>query len=125
MALNPKQQRFVQEYLIDLNATQAAIRAGYSEKTAKAIGSENLTKPDIAAAVKEAIEKRTEQADVTVQRIVDGLLSEATREGEGSSHGARVSAWAALAKYKGMFTEKVELSGQDGAPISLKVILRE
>lgn len=51
MALTPKQQRFVSEYLIDLNATQAAIRAGYSQKTAGAIGSENLQKPEIAAAV--------------------------------------------------------------------------
>jgi predicted XRE-type DNA-binding protein len=47
MALNPKQQRFCDEYLIDLNATQAAIRAGYSKKTASAIGSENLTKKEI------------------------------------------------------------------------------
>ena len=46
-ALEPRQERFVLEYLIDLNATQAAIRAGYSEKTARAIGCENLTKPDI------------------------------------------------------------------------------
>lgn len=52
--LTAKQQRFCDEYLIDLNATQAAIRAGYSKKTAKQIGQENLTKPDI----KEYIEKR-------------------------------------------------------------------
>ncbi len=52
--LTAKQQRFCDEYLIDLNATQAAIRSGYSKKTAKQIGQENLTKPDI----KEYIEKR-------------------------------------------------------------------
>ena len=46
--LTDKQERFVQEYLIDLNATQAAIRAGYSKKTAQVIGSENLAKPLIA-----------------------------------------------------------------------------
>jgi phage terminase small subunit len=49
--LTPKQERFVAEYLIDLNATQAAIRAGYSSKTAKVIGSENLSKPAIQAAI--------------------------------------------------------------------------
>lgn len=54
MALTAKQKRFCDEYLIDLNATQAAIRAGYSKKTARVIGQENLTKP----AVKEYIEKR-------------------------------------------------------------------
>lgn len=52
--LTAKQKRFCDEYLIDLNATQAAIRAGYSKKTAKQIGQENLTKLDI----KEYIEKR-------------------------------------------------------------------
>ena len=45
--MTAKQQRFCDEYLIDLNATQAAIRAGYSKKTARAIGNENLMKPDI------------------------------------------------------------------------------
>ncbi len=49
--LTPKQQLFVDEYLIDLNATKAAIRAGYSEKTAYSIGQENLNKPDIAEAI--------------------------------------------------------------------------
>jgi hypothetical protein len=48
MALTDKQRRFVDEYLIDLNATQAAIRAGYSEKTARSIAAENLTKPDVS-----------------------------------------------------------------------------
>jgi phage terminase small subunit len=52
--LTAKQQRFCDEYLIDLNATQAAIRAGYSKKTAKQIGQQNLTKLDL----KEYIEKR-------------------------------------------------------------------
>src|SRR5262249_18272276 len=49
--LAPKQRRLVAEYLIDLNATQAAIRAGYSTKTARSVESENLTKPDIQAAI--------------------------------------------------------------------------
>lgn len=53
MALTDKQRRFVEEYLVDLNATQAAIRAGYSKKTAGQIGDENLRKPEIAKAVQE------------------------------------------------------------------------
>ena len=63
--LTAKQQRFCDEYLIDLNATQAAIRAGYSEKTAKQIGQENLTKPDL----KEYIEKRmTEKEEALIAK---------------------------------------------------------
>ena len=53
--MTAKQQLFVDEYLIDLNATQAALRAGYSEKTARSIGAENLSKPDIEKAIADAL----------------------------------------------------------------------
>lgn len=122
--LTPKQQRFVEEYLIDLNATQAAIRAGYSEKTAKEIGSENLTKPNIAKAITEAQEKLSNKAQVTVEMVVQGLLNEAKDLSEGSTQSARVSAWAHLGKHLGMFKDKIEHTGKDGGPIdlSLKVV---
>lgn len=68
--LTSKQQRFCDEYLIDLNATQAAIRAGYSEKTARAIGAENLTKPDI----KEYIEKRMAEKEKELIADQDEVL---------------------------------------------------
>lgn len=71
--LTPKQERFVSEYLIDLNATQAAIRAGYSAKTAKSIGQENLTKPDIAAAVEVAMNKRADKVGITAERVLQEL----------------------------------------------------
>jgi phage terminase small subunit len=108
MALNQRQRRFVAEYLIDLNATQAAIRAGYSEKTARSVGSENLTKPDIAAAISAGVRKQSERADISAQDVLNGLYREATREGEGSSHGARVSAWGLLGKYHKLFTDRIE-----------------
>ncbi|QYM73370.1 terminase small subunit [Pseudochrobactrum sp. Wa41.01b-1] len=63
MTLTTKQERFVTEYLVDLNATQAAIRAGYSEKTARQTGSENLSKPDIADAIADAHNKIAEKAE--------------------------------------------------------------
>lgn len=71
--LTAKQQRFVEEYLVDLNATQAAIRAGYSEDTAAKIGSENLTKPDIATAISAAKVDLTRRCGVTQERIVKEL----------------------------------------------------
>ncbi len=104
--LTPKQQRFVEEYLIDLNATQAAIRAGYSEKTAQQMGSENLLKPVIAKAIAEAQEKLSNKAQVTVEMVVQGLLNEAKDLSEGSTQSARVSAWAHLGKHLGMFVEQ-------------------
>lgn len=125
--LTPKQQRFVEEYLIDLNATQAAIRAGYSEKTAKSVGHENLTKPDIAKAIAEAQEKLSNKAQVTVEMVVQGLLNEAKDLSDGSTQSARVAAWAHLGKYLKMFTDKVEHTGKDGGPIdmSLKVVFED
>ncbi len=70
MALTPKQKRFVAEYLVDLNATAAAIRAGYSEKTANRIASENLSKPDIQSAIQEAIEKRQKRTEITQDMVL-------------------------------------------------------
>ena len=71
--MTKKQKRFVEEYLIDLNATQAAIRAGYSPDSAKEIGSENLTKPDIAKAVDQAIAERSRRTGVNADRVVREL----------------------------------------------------
>lgn len=73
MPLNDKQARFVEEYLVDLNATQAAIRAGYSEKTAGAIGAENLTKPEIVDAIAAAKLARSERTQVTADRVLEEL----------------------------------------------------
>lgn len=122
--LTDKQQRFVDEYLIDLNATQAAIRAGYSEKTAKEIGSENLTKPNIAKAITEAQEKLSNKAQVTVEMVVQGLLNEAKDLSEGSTQSARVSAWAHLGKHLGMFKDKIEHSGPNGGDINVTITRR-
>ena len=66
----PKQKRFVEEYLIDLNATQAAIRAGYSPDTAKEIGAQNLTKLNISAAIAKAMAERSKRTGVNQDRIV-------------------------------------------------------
>lgn len=71
--LTPKQQRFVEEYLIDLNATQAAIRAGYSPATAGAIGSENLKKPEIRAHIDKALAERSKRTGINADRVVREL----------------------------------------------------
>ena len=68
--LTPKQQRFVELYLVDLNATQAAIRAGYSKKTAAQVGFENLRKPQIAAAVSKAKEERSEATKIDAEWVL-------------------------------------------------------
>lgn len=73
MALTPKQQRFVEEYLVDFNATKAALRAGYAKKSAHSIGHENLSKPEIAEAIAKRQGKLSEKAGVTVERVLQEM----------------------------------------------------
>lgn len=104
--LTPKQARFVEEYLVDLNATQAAIRAGYSAKTADKQGSQLLGKTRVAAEIAKRQTARSEAAQVTQEYVLQRLIIEAEREGEGASHSARVSAASLLGKHLGMFVDR-------------------
>lgn len=70
MSLTNRQKRFVDEYLIDLNATQAAIRAGYSVHTAKEIGAENLTKPNIRTNIDKALAERSRRTGISADRVL-------------------------------------------------------
>ena len=63
--LTPKQQKFINEYLVDGNATQSAIRAGYSKKTAQQTGSENLLKPVISTAIIKALQEQEQRTEIT------------------------------------------------------------
>ena len=71
--LTPKQQRFVEEYLVDLNATQAAIRAGYSKKTAASQGERLLRNVEIQAAIQAAMKARQERTEITQDRVLAEL----------------------------------------------------
>lgn len=73
MALTLKQERFIAEYLVDLNATQAAIRAGYSPDTAGKIGFENLQKPEITDEIAIAQAKQLGKTDLTASRVLEEL----------------------------------------------------
>jgi phage terminase small subunit len=125
MALTSKQQRFVAEYLIDSNATQAAIRSGYSARTAAAIGSENLTKPEIAAAIQATQVKTSEDLGITHEWILGSLKQNAERamqvepvlDRHGNPTGEYVyqghvanKALELLGKNRGMFADKMDHS---------------
>jgi len=73
VALTARQERFVQEYLIDLNATQSAIRAGYSPNTANEQGSRLLTYVSVRSAIEEAKKKRQERVEITQDRVLQEL----------------------------------------------------
>ena len=72
--LTPKQELFVKEYLISFNATKAAENAGYSKKTAMKIGSENLQKPEIAAAIKKEQDKVIKKLEITREDLIQDLV---------------------------------------------------
>lgn len=75
MSLSPRQQRFVEEYLIDLNATQAAIRAGYSPRTANQQGSRLLANVKVQAAIAAAKESRSERVQVDQDRVLQEICA--------------------------------------------------
>ncbi len=111
--MNDKQRRFVEEYQIDINATQAAIRAGYSAKTAEQQGPRLLGNVGVAAAIQAAQTEISKRTEVTVDDVVTGLLAEAEGKAD-STAGSRVAAWAHLGKHLGIFTDNLNLGGSVG-----------
>ena len=132
--LTIKQKKFADEYIISGNATQAAINAGYSEKTARKIGSENLTKPDIKAYIDERMKKLEEEA-IADQAEVLKFLTRIMRDEEKEevlvnignfeqeiqtmkvSAKDRIKAAELLGKRYGSWTDKVDLNSSEGVKI--------
>lgn len=108
MTLTPKQQRFVAEYLIDLNATQAAIRAGYSVRTAKQQGSRLLTNVDIASAVAGKQAKVGDRLEITAEKVLRDLEEQRLEAKVDRQHGAAIRASELQGKHVGMFVERRE-----------------
>jgi phage terminase small subunit len=120
--MTDKQARFAAEFLTDGNATQAAIRAGYSPRTARQQGHRLLTNADICARIAEAARDRSERLAVDQDAIIRGLhreaLGERTRpvvvdgrvvEVPDTTPAARVAAWLAIARIQGLLTDSVRV----------------
>jgi phage terminase small subunit len=143
--LTPKQQRFVEEYLVDLNATQAAIRAGYSEKSATVTASRMLANVSVEAAIAEGKAERSDRTEITQDYVLEVIQDTVERcrqhypvldrKGEQvmveTPDGEIVPAFAfdprsvlkgaeLLGKHLGTFPTRVEHSGKDGGPIETK-----
>lgn len=145
--LTDKQTAFVREYLLDLNATQAAIRAGYSERTASRIGPQLLGKTCVREAIEKAQAKRARRVEVTQDYVLSNLVEvvERTmqrapvtdRKGEQVTDEDGRAVWTfdakganraleLLGKHLGIFTDKVraEVSGPDGGPMASEIVVR-
>jgi phage terminase small subunit len=107
MALTPKQERFVQEYLKDLNAAAAARRAGYSAKTADMIGYQLLQKTTVSEAIVAAKAERARRCKLTATWVIRRLRREAIKA---RSPAARVRALELLGKHLGLFVDRHEVN---------------
>ena len=115
--LTPKQLMFCQEYLIDLNATQACIRAGYSERTANRQGAENLSKPVIKEEIDRLKAIREKKVELTAEKVLKDI--ERVREKAEGSEQYTVSLKASelQGKHLAMFTDKHKVDGEIKMPV--------
>lgn len=114
--MTAKQEAFAIEYLKDKNATQAAIRAGYSKKTAYSIGVQLLKKSDVREFLNSKQQEAAEKATITVESIAESLCAIAANPL--AKDADRIRAYELLGKYLGMFTDRVEMKGQLDTTVS-------
>ncbi len=107
-SLTDKQERFCLEYVVDFNATQAAIRAGYSEPSAHVIGWENIRKPKIAERLAGLQAEDATETQLTREFVIEGLMGIA--EYGGKMLAARVRAYELLGKHLALFTDRLEVT---------------
>jgi phage terminase small subunit len=117
MAITDRIKNFIDEYLKDFNATQAAIRAGYSKKTAGVIGCENLKKPNIRKAIDERIKELFPGRNEIIKGNLDLWLD--MREDPNADPKDKLKASEYLAKYTAMFEETLKIKGDSESPLKI------
>lgn len=124
--LTDKQTAFVREYLVDLNATQAAIRAGYSERTAYSVGQRLLKKVEIQRAVAAAQAKRARRVEIKAEDVLRGVIEVTTQARDCGDLKTALKGFELQGKHLGMWTERVkqEVSGPDGGPVASEIVVR-
>jgi len=119
--LTAKQSLFVKEYLIDLNATQAAIRVGYSPKTAQEQSSRLLSNVIIKDAIQNAMEERSKEVSITARDVLESIIMIRGMAVKAEKLNDALKANELLGKHLKLFIDKTELTGADGAPLDLTV----
>lgn len=122
MDLSPKQSRFIEEYLLDFNATQAAIRAGYSPKTARVQASQNLSKLNIRAKIDEVFKSREKQMLYDSHWVIEGLKDIITKSMLKNDLHAAIKALHLLGKHIGMFSARGHVDDDISTPVQPVVI---
>ena len=119
--LTRRQKAFVEQFVIDNNATQAVIRAGYSENGASVTGTRLLANPKIQAVLQERRGEVSERAAITAADVLKMLQREATAGDVDQPNSARIKAQELIGKHLGMFTDKVQVENVGPAP-ELRVV---
>jgi len=114
--LTERQKMFCKEYIVDLNATQASIRAGYSEKTAKQIGSENLSKPYLQEEIARLMKSREERVKLTADKVLEDIERVRTLAEGSEQYSVSLKASELQGKHLAMFTDKQQINGQIELP---------
>jgi len=109
--LTPKRARFVEEYLRDVNATQAALRAGYAESGARTEGARLLANADIQEAIAVAQAERSRRTRIDADDVLRILYDEARGIGPDTASSARIRAAELLGKNLGMFVDRLRVEG--------------
>ena len=124
--LTDKQTAFVREYLVDLNATQAAIRAGYSERTANAQAGRLLANVGIREAIENAQAKRARRVEIKAEDVLRGVIEVTTQARDSGDLKTALKGYELQGKHLGMWTERVkqEVSGPDGGPVASEIVVR-
>ena len=120
--LTPRQALFVNEYLVDLNAVQAAIRAGYSARSAKSKAYKVLNRPAVAEAIRKAVEARAERLQLSSEDVLRSIVDIRGRAVTGGKLTQALKANELLGRHLKLFTYRVEHSGPDGAAIEFSDI---
>jgi len=110
--MTPSEEMFVKEYLIDLNATRACIRAGYNPRSARTQGSRLLRdNPEIVKAVQAEMDRRAKKTRITAERVLEGIARIADAAERAEKYNEALKAFELLGKHLKLFTDKIELSG--------------
>jgi phage terminase small subunit len=120
--LTGKQALFVSEYLVDLNATQAALRAGYGARSARTNAYRLLQKPKVTEAIRRAVEARAERLQLSSEDVLRSIVDIRSKAVTGGNLTQALRANELMGRHLKLFTDRVEHSGPDGGAIEFSDI---
>lgn len=122
--LTPKQRRFVNEYLIDLNGSAAATRAGYSAKSAKRIAWQLLERTEVKTEVQRRMDARADRTEITADEVLKDIRRVGGKAEDAEDWGAALKSLELQGKHLKMFTDKHEHTGENGGPVRINGVIQ-